>query len=32
MKNTGQKWDEVAQPDIYSCFSDDELKLCMTEE
>jgi len=23
MKTTGLKWDEVAQPDIYSCFSDD---------
>jgi len=23
MKTTGRKWDEVAQPDIYSCFSDD---------
>ncbi|MFA4957158.1 MAG: YkgJ family cysteine cluster protein [Candidatus Methanoperedens sp.] len=24
IKNTGRKWDEVAQPDIYSCFSDDD--------
>jgi len=24
MKTTGRKWDEVAQPDIYSCFSDDD--------
>jgi Fe-S-cluster containining protein len=24
IKNTGLKWDEVALPDIYSCFSDDD--------
>jgi len=24
MKTMGLVWDEVAQPDIYSCFSDDE--------
>jgi Fe-S-cluster containining protein len=24
IKTTGLKWDEVAQPDIYSCFSDDD--------
>jgi Fe-S-cluster containining protein len=24
MKATGLTWDEVAQPDIYSCFSDDD--------
>jgi len=24
MKTTGLKWDEVAQPDIYSCFSDED--------
>jgi len=24
IKNTGLKWDEVAQPDIYSCFSNDD--------
>jgi Fe-S-cluster containining protein len=25
IKNTGLMWDEVVQPDIYSCFSDDDI-------